>query len=811
MRQRAYEGRDRLWGGLSCLLLLGAIAARTDVWPLGLLGGAGILGLALANRQINRGTRAGLLGLNLTLLVLYVWAASERSLLTVQITPSEVVASLGSVRLDAPRGREIDNVTIALASADERSLTTPWSSRSLSWLEPAANWLTENLRAGLADAEVRDAEGAMIARQTGRLWQASRAQQAPTIDSKLEGWSSPEAGEHGEVLVTAVPSGSAWTLSVWLLRASSTVRVLLSEGPRGAEHVVVVAPDRRTLVIESGQSERLETAAGGLFAYKRDAASWCQALTREWGRSWLYALLLLASSQLLARSYPGKVTGPRRWLPSIPCLTVCASLSALTLGVTSVIARWILEGIPHVQDSVTYLFQAQLFAAGRLAAPAPALPEFFEQEFVLVHGGQWFGKYSPGQPLLLSLGVLIGAPWIISPLTASGAIAMTYLAARRLYGPRVALLAATLLLTSPFVLLMSGTMMSHPAGLLWTSALLLAVVFCRQEGGPLAWCVAGFATAMLLITRQLTAVAIATILLAPLMYEVAVQPRTRIRFSALTMIGAAPPTFFLLYFNWRLLGSPFASPYELWWSFDRVGFGPSVGMHGGHDLAGGLANTWANSTALLRHLFGWPPYLTLAPALVPFVTLRRNEWDWLLGSVVVSVVAVHVAYWADGIMYGPRYYYEAAGVLAILTARGMALMARPLTECPGAAPEYAQGHVRPGNAFGPAAALFALGVATNLLGYLPATLWAHRGYNGVSRARLELVEQSQIGRALVFVTQRPPEWQPYGSVFPANGPLLDGPVIFARDLGDAENGRLRELHTDRPAYVLRDMQLTPVP
>ncbi|HEX6383957.1 MAG TPA: hypothetical protein VF177_04735, partial [Anaerolineae bacterium] len=32
--------------------------------------------------------------------------------------------------------------------------------------------------------------------------------------------------------------------------------------------------------------------------------------------------------------------------------------------------------IPHVQDSVTYLFQAQTLAGGRLAAPAPSLPDF---------------------------------------------------------------------------------------------------------------------------------------------------------------------------------------------------------------------------------------------------------------------------------------------------------------------------------------------------------------------------------------------------------------------------------------------------
>ena len=43
-----------------------------------------------------------------------------------------------------------------------------------------------------------------------------------------------------------------------------------------------------------------------------------------------------------------------------------------------------------------------------------------------------------------------------------------------------------------------------------------------------------------------------------------------------------------------------------------MGFGPTVGGHGGHDLGRGLWNTYTNLTALQSDLFGWPVYLTLA-------------------------------------------------------------------------------------------------------------------------------------------------------------------------------------------------------
>jgi hypothetical protein len=53
-----------------------------------------------------------------------------------------------------------------------------------------------------------------------------------------------------------------------------------------------------------------------------------------------------------------------------------------------------------------------------------------------------------------------------------------------------------------------------------------------------------------------------------------------------------------------------------------------------------------------------------------------------------------------------------------------------------------------------------------------------------------------------------PNWQSYGSVFLANGPFLDGNVIYARDLGEAENFRLMTRYPDAHWWQLRGLQLT---
>ena len=112
-----------------------------------------------------------------------------------------------------------------------------------------------------------------------------------------------------------------------------------------------------------------------------------------------------------------------------------------TFAIATHVAIHVLERAPHVQDSVTYLFQAQTLARGRLTAPAPPLAEaeatpHFAQEFLLVRHGRWFGKYTPGYPMLLALGVLVRAPWLVNPLLAALAVAVMFPLSKELMGDR---------------------------------------------------------------------------------------------------------------------------------------------------------------------------------------------------------------------------------------------------------------------------------------------------------------------------------------------------------------------------------------
>jgi hypothetical protein len=143
-------------------------------------------------------------------------------------------------------------------------------------------------------------------------------------------------------------------------------------------------------------------------------------------------------------------------------------------------------------------------------------------------------------------------------------------------------------------------------------------------------------------------------------------------------------------------------------------------------------------------------------------------------------------------MYGPRFYHEAVGFLALLTARGFVVLGRL-----GAAPGRAL-----------AAGLAGLLLAVNVGFYLPVQLASLRGYNYVSHKKLDAVERAGIEDAVVFVdTGRPNEWWEYGMVFSANSPWLDTDVVYARDLGPL-NERLIARHPERSFYRLEGTTLS---
>jgi hypothetical protein len=552
--------------------------------------------------------------------------------------------------------------------------------------------------------------------------------------------------------------------------------------------------------------------------------------------------------------------------PGIPARVLLPALTLVSFGLALHVALAVLEGMPHVQDSVTYLFQAQTLARGALTAPAPPLagPDgsaHFAQEFLLVRDGRWFGKYPPGYPALLAVGVLVGAPWLVNPLLAAATIPLLYALTRTIYtkntGRRVTgALAALLLAASPFFLIMSGSLMSHAAELFWTLLFMVAWVRAtRRWAGRVSrpthpratwsWATwswsaaAGAALGLLFLTRQFTAATVGLVFgmgwIAPELWRaLAGRRRPPASEDAGSEVGAgdadsvspplprspAPLLFlaallpFLLalpLYQAAVTGDARADPRLLYWPYDRVGFGPAVGEPEnvftltatdppaevwtmdpaqpprGHTPARGLYNLGRNLAALEDSLFGWPALVTLGFVWLAFLLRRPRAGDWALLVVALAIAGGYVAYWAAGIAYGPRYFYAALPALVILSARGVEAVAAVVGRRP--------------------AVVLLLALLAYNLYHLPARLEGYRGYNFVRAAPRAAVEAAVERPALVFVAASGVDWWEYGAFFSGNTPWLDGPVIYARDLGPADNERLRAHFPRRTAYLWRDGQL----
>lgn len=511
------------------------------------------------------------------------------------------------------------------------------------------------------------------------------------------------------------------------------------------------------------------------------------------------------------------------WRPAN--LTVEVALLGLLCLLAFLGAAWVsdsvFERLPHTEDESAFLFQAQTVATGRLVADAPEEPAFFSIPFIIVRDGMWFGKYPPGFPAVLSLGVLVGHPWLVNALFAALCVVLVFLFARWLYGPLTALLAAALLTASPFFLLQAGSLLSHVVALFWTLLFLALYPLARSNRNVLIPIGAGAAIGMLFLTRPLTAVGIA--LPYTIWTLITIVRRQKIQRAFIVMTVAALP-FVVAYlgYNEMTTGSPFRTAYELWWPFDRIGFGPDRGLDG-HDLDDALRNTRANLDALAAYLFGWPGRMSLVPAITAVlvsagILARRiwrripgqvsdqpspETWDLILASVVVSLVAVHMLYWTPGQMYGPRYFFEAVGPLAILSARCFENLSAALST---ATRRLAPGRVQPWRA----------GVTVTVALVVVLTVYAHvnrapdmfatfRGWNGISAAGVELVESQQLENALVFVER--PSWTAYAPFFTRNVPTLDSDVVYAGDRGPARNEILMQLYPGREYYLFGDGRL----
>ncbi|MEJ2261868.1 MAG: glycosyltransferase family 39 protein [Anaerolineales bacterium] len=479
-------------------------------------------------------------------------------------------------------------------------------------------------------------------------------------------------------------------------------------------------------------------------------------------------------------------------------------LSLLAVVAAFLVADRIFENIAHLEDEIAYLWQAQAIAHGDLTLPSPPHPHSFLVPFVVDYKGLRFGKYPLGWPVLLGVGVRLGVRNLVNPLLAGLGVWLTYRLGKKIFGETVGLLAAGLTLTSPFFLVNSGSLLSHPFGLVLSAAFALAWLdrFGPGSTSPkyLPTVVAGLTLGVLALTRPWTAVAVGLPFAFHGLYLL-LRGDWETRRHVLA-VGGISLALGALNFLWQyaVTGDFLLNPYTLWWSYDKLGFGSGYGItKSGHTLDIAWINTRFSLYVGYRDLFGWGPYSWI---FLPFgllaIIIKRNWRGLMVGSVIASLVLLYMAYWVGSWLYGPRYFYEGLYSLTLLSAVGIAFLAG-----------WPVGPDAPWKSYSgwrqarPLALVAILGllVSANLLFYTPLRLKSMYGLYGMERADLQpflTPSAEKLAPALVIV--HPDQWMDYGVLLSLEDPFLDTPFIFAYTQGSKSDADLASDFPGRTTY-----------
>jgi hypothetical protein len=475
-----------------------------------------------------------------------------------------------------------------------------------------------------------------------------------------------------------------------------------------------------------------------------------------------------------------------RWAPAV-------------LGIVTALSTWYVWGSlaqrPFISDEAAYVLQARIFARGRWTAPAPPLPEFFEQAHVLLRPAI-AAKYPPGHALALAPGAALGLPGLIPVLFAGLSGALVFALARRLAGAPVALLAWLVWALDVDVVRYHASYLSETtSGALWLIGW-WALLDWHETRRPSRLLLTAAAVAWCAVTRPLTAVAYAIPVAAVVLRSVAARRAWR-ELAAPLALGAAVLALLPLWSarttgDWRRW--PLTEYTEAYMPWDVPGFGlteraPTIRLpadqqavedelrevHRKHTPAALPAQAAARLENIARTFGGGGlvPFALLglwgagAPALVGLATFA------LLFVLYLSYA--HLAVWVV-------YYLEAAPVLAFLIALGIwRLCALARAEAAG----------------------LALATAVGLAVWLGAT--AHRVHLALVRIRTAQVAFASAiaglpgSRVIVFVRYAPGHYNHLS--FIRNEPFLDeAPRWFVYDRGP-ENARLLAAAPDRAAYL----------
>ncbi len=492
-------------------------------------------------------------------------------------------------------------------------------------------------------------------------------------------------------------------------------------------------------------------------------------------------------------------------LRSTTATVLAVSIACLAGGYSAYASRHYLGGIPHVQDSASYLLAAKALTLGNLKVPMEPelrgfffLPTFFDYRdgYLMPLMPGW---YFAGHPIMLALGYLAGAEWIANPVTSAVTLVLLYLLCRRLFGAWNAVLAVAIAAISPFARFQSASLMAHPTQLLFTvAALLMFVYWVRDQRATFSLSI-GLALGALLNVRLFDGLVLGLFIgIAMLVHLPRFGPRVIAKHLAFMGLAVVPLAALIL------------------WQTEVLSAGGDLQGVAARTVAWMPENLMATNARLLslnEELLGWPfapeipkgRKLTIGVLLLGMLLMPKKRADWFIVGWALLYPAAYSIYDWHGNMFGPRYWYGSLGGFA-------ALIARVFTFLPGLLMQLSDRIWPPGRSaqwrWIPLG-LAILPVAALALPLAQGTLTSYRtrfistysdDYNGFNRRVFDLLEEAKIRRGLVFVADSI-RWQHLVAAIATNDPTFDGPIVFARYV-EGEEDVLIKARPNRKPYLI---------
>jgi len=442
------------------------------------------------------------------------------------------------------------------------------------------------------------------------------------------------------------------------------------------------------------------------------------------------------------------------------------AVSLLLLALFGWLSYDYVRGIPDFlgcpwPDPIAYLTQAKMMAAGHLSAPTPVFPEFFDEDCCLNYHGRFFGKYPPGWPALLAIGLKCGFPWMVNPILTVAALLLVYVFARKFFDPLTGIIAFTFASVSATILWGATGYFSEPLAFLSTTLLVFCSLLALKESGRLWSLTAGASLGILFCTHPSTAFAMC-VPVAGVWTAAAIRDQGRWMRGIFFAIGAVP--LFILHFayNRHLTGAPFTFPHSLFCVYDRLGFGlrapgnhyPPTYYGPGHIPYNIISQV--KEVALLA-----APLSPLFIGALLIKPVRKIEWFFLLTAA--SFVGFHAFFHTATV----RYHNPAMAIISIACAVGLTKIAKWLL-----------GAEKAGAGALVAAALLCFASAATIAA--PIAIFESKGQSAFMDPFLK-VKAARIENALVVIRSAPPG--SFSNYFTQNAPDFSGPVLYANHLG----------------------------